>query len=191
MTYSRTLRWTPRLLAAGGVLAAGLWALSALAGEPETKAEKIARAMSAAPPSVSRGAMVMDVDGTMLREGSNGWVCMPGIGPGDDHPMCNDALWMKAMEALGAKQDFEADRIGISYMLAGDARVNNADPYDTEPGPGEVWVQEGPHLMVLVPRAALAGLTDDPDSGGPYVMWKDTPYAHIMIPVAERPPSGD
>jgi len=36
---------------------------------------------------------------------------------------------------------------------------------------------------------ALEGLTDDPYAGGPYVMWKDTPYAHIMIPLAEeRPP---
>jgi len=37
--------------------------------------------------------------------------------------------------------------------------------------------------MVIVPREQLEGITTDPSEGGPYVMWKDTPYAHIMIPV--------
>ena len=27
----------------------------------------------------------------------------------------------------------------------------------------------------------------NPNSGGAYVMWKGTPYAHIMVPVAQRP----
>ena len=30
------------------------------------------------------------------------------------------------------------------------------------------------------PTAAAATL--DPENGGPYVMWKGTPYAHIMVP---------
>jgi hypothetical protein len=37
--------------------------------------------------------------------------------------------------------------------------------------------------MIVVPKEILKGLSDDPFNGGPYVMWKDTPYAHIMIPV--------
>jgi hypothetical protein len=110
------------------------------------------------------------------------------MAPGDNHPMCNDDVWMRLMKALGGKAGFKTDRIGISYMLAGDASVNNADPFDTKPDPGEVWVQEGPHLMILVPDAKmLEGVPDDPDNGGPYVMWKGTPYAHIMVPVAPRP----
>ncbi len=41
--------------------------------------------------------------------------------------------------------------------------------------------------MILVPDPAmLEGISTDPDNGGPYVMWKGTPYAHIMIPVGER-----
>ena len=41
--------------------------------------------------------------------------------------------------------------------------------------------------MILVPdKAMLEGISNDPNSGGPYVMWKDTPYAHIMVPVAPR-----
>lgn len=31
--------------------------------------------------------------------------------------------------------------------------------------------------------AALDALPTDPYGGGPYVMWKGTPYAHVMIPV--------
>ena len=27
------------------------------------------------------------------------------------------------------------------------------------------------------------GLSTDPKNGGPWVMWKGTPYAHIMAPV--------
>jgi hypothetical protein len=67
--------------------------------------------------------------------------------------------------------------------------VNNADPFDTKRGPGEVWVEESrPHLMILVPdpkmlAKMLEGISDDPDNGGPYIMWKGTPYAHIMVPV--------
>ena len=30
----------------------------------------------------------------------------------------------------------------------------------------------------------LDAMTDDPKSGGPWVMWKGTPYAHIMVPVS-------
>ena len=38
--------------------------------------------------------------------------------------------------------------------------------------------------MIVVPKEALAGITDDPKEGGPFVMWKDTPFAHIMVPIA-------
>jgi hypothetical protein len=72
-------------------------------------------------------------------------------------------------------------------MLAGDDAVNNADTYDVKRDPGEVWVQEGPHLMIVVPDAkTLEGIPDDPNNGGPYVMFKGTAYAHIMLPVAPR-----
>ncbi len=153
------------------------------AGESAT--QKITRAQSAAHSGISASASVMDVDGMMLKKGSNGWVCMPGIGPGDNHPMCNDAVWTKLMQAAAAGADFQTDRIGISYMLQGDAHVSNSNPAATDPKNGDVWVQEGPHMMVVAPREMLNGLSDDPFNGGPYVMWKDTPYAHIMVPIRD------
>ncbi len=149
----------------------------------ESDTDKIARAQSAAHPAISKNAMIMDVDGKLLQKGTNGWTCMPGIMPGDKHPMCNDAVWGKVMKAVATKSDLKIDRIGISYMLQGDAMVSNSSPYATDKNNGDVWVQEGPHLMIIVPKEMLKGLSDDPFNGGPYVMWKDTPYAHIMVPV--------
>ncbi|MEE9230619.1 MAG: hypothetical protein V3U86_07930 [Acidobacteriota bacterium] len=150
----------------------------------ESKRGKIDRAMSAAPESVSKDATIMDVDGAVLRKGINGWICMPGIMPGDNHPMCNDDVWVSLMKAVGARADYSTDRIGISYMLQGDALVSNSDPYATDKNNGDVWIQEGPHLMIVVPDpGTLDGLPTDPHNGGPYVMWKGTPYAHIMVPV--------
>lgn len=174
------MRWlyTIRILSLAAVT---LFAASAVA--EESSEAKISRAESAAPAAISSKATIRDVDGTLLREGSNDWVCMPGLGPGDKHPLCNDAVWMKLMQALVAKKDFKTDRIGISYMLQGDANTSNSDPYATDPNNGDVWVQEGPHLMIVVPKEQLQGMPDDPFNGGPYVMWKDTPYAHIMVPV--------
>lgn len=125
----------------------------------------------------------MDVDGKILKRGINGWNCMPGIGPGDTHPMCNDAVWTTMMHAASSGADFKTDRVGISYMLQGDAKVSNSNPAATDPNNGDVWVQEGPHLMVVVPKEMLNGVPDDPYNGGPYVMWRNTPYAHIMVTI--------
>lgn len=164
------------------ILFASLFGTTAFGGE-ESAEDKIARAQSAAHPAISKDASVMDVDGTMLKKGTNGWVCMPGVRPGDKHPMCNDQVWVKLMQAAGAGADFKAERIGVSYMLQGDMNVSNSNPAATDPNNGDVWVQEGPHIMVVAPPGTLEGLSDDPYNGGPYVMWKDTPYAHIMIPI--------
>lgn len=147
----------------------------------------IARAKSAAPAAISDHAMIMSGD-EMLQEGTNGWVCMPSTLPDDKIPMCNDATWMALLGAYMNKEPFKTDRVGISYMFGGDIPTNNDDPFDTTQDPGETWVTEGPHIMVIVPdTSALDGMTTDPNAGGPYVMWKGTSYAHIMIPVGKRP----
>ena len=65
----------------------------------ESTEDKITRAQSAAHPGISKNATIMDVDGKVLKKGTNGWTCMPGIMPGDKHPMCNDAIWGKVMKA--------------------------------------------------------------------------------------------
>lgn len=159
---------------------------AAMAGK--TDKDIIAHASSAAPASISKSATIMAGDGTILREGSNGWTCMPDTMPSDGAPMCNDAVWMEMLGAIGAKADFKADDIGISYMLQGDygAGVSNSDPYHPDPKSADDYVETGPHLMIVVPHEMLEGMTDDPGSGGPWVMWGDTPYAHIMVPVSAK-----
>ena len=45
--------------------------------------------------------------------------------------------------------------------------------------------------MMLVPNSEdLEAISTDHLNGGPWVMWPDTPYAHIMIPLENRGPSG-
>ncbi|GGC09037.1 hypothetical protein GCM10011352_39270 [Marinobacterium zhoushanense] len=168
----------------GGLVVSGLLLTSAAALAEDEQA-LIDRARSAAPSMVSADATVM-YQGKVLAEGTNGWTCLPETMPGDNIPICNDAMWMEMFQAVGGKAPFEAKQMGFSYMLGGDGGVSNSDPYHPDPKNAEDFIKEGPHLMVIVPKSALEGITTDPHAGGPYVMWKDTPYAHIMIPVGER-----
>lgn len=172
---------------------AGLLAISivsaATVATAETVEDKIARAMTAAPSNITDEATIMDVDGTILRAGTNGWVCLPGIGliSGDQHPMCNDSVWMDWMAAAASGTAFSTDVIGVSYMFAGDAMVNNDNPMASDPNDGGVWVQEGPHIMILFPDMdMLADIARDPYAGGPYVMWGETPLAHVMFPMGPK-----
>jgi len=173
-------------LLSGSVLGLALIAVglsSAIAGDDADKL--IAHARAAAPAAVSDDATIV-IGGEVAVEGSNGWTCKPETMPGDGAPICVDAVWAKMMGALGAKEAFTATNIGISYMLLGDADgagVSNSDPYHEDPRNADDYVETGPHLMLIVPKEALQGMSDDPSTGGPYVMWKDTDYAHIMIPV--------
>ena len=173
-----------RCLAAAAIASLFL-STSAFAGD--SVEAKIKRAKSAAPAAVSDEATVMDTDGTILAEGSNGWTCLPDTMPGDHAPMCNDEVWMKLMGMMMGGPEYVPDRIGISYMMQGEpegAGVSNSVPGHPDPQSMDDYVETGPHLMIVVPKEMLEGITDDPNVGGPYVMWGDTPFAHIMVPVA-------
>jgi hypothetical protein len=163
----------------------------------ESAASKIQRAMKAAPSSISAGAEIRDVDAdwTILRPGEPGntWTCFPGVpvNPGDKHPMCNDEVWMAwfwdvktLIESKFTVWTHVTETIGYSYMLRGDALVNNDDAMG---GPLGTWDQEGPHLMILYPTGFdLSYLPDSPNAGGPYVMWGGGPLVHVMVPLTDR-----
>jgi hypothetical protein len=166
----------------------------AMAPAPDlsTTEGKIASATSAAPPEIASQAQVMaaDASGTMveLRPGTNGWLCMPDIPdtPGTD-PMCADATWQQWLGAYMSKSTPQVSSVGIAYMLQGGSDASNTDPFATQPAQGQDWVDSGAHVMVLPPNVAmLDAFPTDPLSGGPFVMWKGTPYAHLMVPVAPR-----
>ena len=149
----------------------------------------IESAMSAGPASISADATIQDWEGNVLREGTNGWTCLPDRADtsGND-PWCVNEPWLNLIDALMNKKEPAYTEVGIAYMLMGDTPVSNSDPYATEPTGPEDWVTDlGPHLMMLFPdRSNLKAISTDHRNGGPWVMWPDTPYAHLMIPLENR-----
>lgn len=147
-----------------------------------SNAQKIALAMSAGPAEIAKNATIIDMN-TMkqLRAGSNGWVCYASI----DQPMCLDKQWQAWAKAWMSKSEPKIEDTGIAYMLAGDTGGSNVDPYAKKPTPDNQWVISPAHLMVLLqdPKM-LDSYPTDPMNGGPWVMWKGTPYAHLMVPVS-------
>lgn len=158
-------------------------------GAPPTRQDREALAMSAAPPAVGAEATLMDRDATgemvLLREGSNGWLCVTDENheaPGE-HPICLDGAWQAWFGAYQAGEAPVIDGIGISYMLQGGPAASNTDPMATTPPEGEDWLMDPAHVMIVVPDPAmLDAFPTEHGSGGPYVMWAGTPYAHLMVP---------
>jgi hypothetical protein len=165
-----------------------------LCGQPPVAAQDnqalIDNALSAAPPDIANTASVMNMKGDVLRKGTGAYTCFPYEGAGTA-PMCLDGEWMRWADSWMNKKDFKGEKFGLAYMLAGDTAdsgASNIDPFATAATADNQWVVEGPHVMILVPDTALLeGITTDPNSGVPYVMWKGTPYTHIMIPTGPRP----
>jgi len=154
-----------------------------------TDEQIIASAMKAAPAPIAKDATVIDVgaDGAIrtVRKGTNNFTCMadsPGT-PGPD-PMCGDSNAMEWVDAWIHHTAPAAGKVGFMYMLEGGTDASNTDPYATAPSASNHWIQTGPHVMV-VGGGAMAGYprTADPDTAKPYVMWADTPYEHLMLPV--------
>jgi hypothetical protein len=141
----------------------------------------IAYAESAGIPAIAADATILDGEGNVLREGTNGWTCMAMPGA----PMCVDRQWMSWLDAyINRRDEVEVTAVGISYMLRGDEGASNIDPFAEGPTADNEWVVTGPHMMLIVPDPELlAGIPTDPAGGGPYVMWRGTPFVHVMIPV--------
>ena len=153
--------------------------------------QMITSAMSAAPAKVGQGATIvaMDADGKMrtLREGKNGFTCMPDnpATPGPD-PMCMDKNAMEWVHAWIAKKPPASGKVGFMYMLAGGTDASNTDPYAAKPEPNNNWIKTGPHVMVVGADASFYDSypkSPKPDTTMPYVMWPGTPYQHLMVPV--------
>ena len=115
---------------------------------------------TAAPAFIGNSATILGTDGSILREGSNGWTCQSA----NPRPV-PEAGWGSAHEAMAACHDGEGMNWMMGYMA------------------GE-WIESGPHLM-LMPKdpATLAHFPTDFTTGAPYVMFAGTDYAHLMIPV--------
>ena len=158
---------------------------------PRTDAEQIKSAVSAAPAEVGDKATVVKLDahGAMqtLRAGTNEFTCMAdNPATPDPDPMCVDRNAMAWVDAWVAHKTPPAGKTGLMYMLAGGTDASNTDPYAAQPSQENHWIKTGPHIMIVgadrsfyaqYPRSA------DPNTRAPYVMWADTPYEHLMVPV--------
>jgi hypothetical protein len=161
---------------------------SAMSGDSTRSDEivnaKIRRALLSGPDSVTKEATVAEMDAqgkmTVLRPGTNHWVCVPGneniIGQAD---MCADPMGMRWMlDAMERKPKPSNTEPGLIYMLNGATQHSYTDPFDrTSPA-----IPIGPHWMILWPfDAKLAGLPTVMRDAGTLVMFAGTPYAHLHV----------
>jgi hypothetical protein len=144
--------------------------------------------MAAGPPDIDQRARIVakDVSGrvTQLRDGHNGFTCMPASGP-TSPAMCADSVSVQWFADIAAHKPKPTTTVpGITYMLAGAAQRSDADPYDTT----SPLISIGPHTMILWPvDPAATGLPRTHREVGAYVMWAGTPYAHVHIMSAPQP----
>jgi hypothetical protein len=158
---------------------------SEVTGDP-----KIQNALSAAPTGIATDAAVMDFPATPggpmveLRKGTNGWTCLPDVpdSPAND-PMCMDKNAMQWADAWMSKKTPALSGTGIGYMLQGGATADNDDPFAKTPKAGKNWLMEPPHLMVFGTKLDPTVHSNQPNTTQPWVMWKGTPYEHLMVPV--------
>lgn len=175
------------------VVAVSSSALAQHSMKPMSDEQAIKSAMEAAPPAVAKNAtiMVANEHGEMrtVRKGTNGFTCIPDDpnSPGPD-PMCVDANALAWVAALIGRKDPPAGKVGFMYMLRGGTDTSNTDPFATKPEPNNNWIETGSHVMIVGAKGMMAGYprTPKPDTSQPYVMYPDTPYQHLMIPV--QPP---
>lgn len=174
-----------------------LTAINITAGHHESgnsKEWQIKAFTSAAPAFIGDHATVIGASGKVIRKGSNGWRCepfmpMPEGGfktPHDAAPACSDSNAVAWANAYKSQQIPELESDGWIWMLHGDLGVDNFKPYtDGQKNMGHKhFIESGAHLM-LMPKnpSSLDGQSTEYTSGGPYVMFKGTPYVHLMIPV--------
>lgn len=143
---------------------------------------RIARALKSGPPAIRDGAKVIDMDAdrniTVLREGTNGWTCMPGVEIAKAD-MCADEMGMQwIMDAWAGKPKPTNTSPGLIYMLNGAVQHSYTDPFDrTSP-----LIPIGPHWMLIWPFDATAtGLPTVMRDAGTMIMYAGTPYAHLHI----------
>lgn len=178
-----------------GTLTVALVHAAPVAGQVDADTQaQIDNAMSAAPSTISVAAKILanELDNAstflVLQEGSNGWYCQPDEPgtPGPD-PICFDQTWLDWMYARVADKEPNVTVPEFAYMLQGGSESSNTDPDATEKTEDVDWMTCPPHIMILLPGSLkeTTGLSSDFDTAGPWIMYEDTPYEHIMMPVAE------
>jgi hypothetical protein len=68
-------------------------------------------------------------------------------------------------------------------MLQGGSTADNDDPFAKKPTAGKDWLREPPHLMMFGIKIDPSVHSSEPNTTRPWVMFKGTPYEHLMVPV--------
>lgn len=149
--------------------------------------DQTALALSAAPVHIAKevGVMIYGADGklTEVRKSSNGFICIPTVTnlPIPD-PMCMDAAshqWINDMMSGAPKPSNTVP--GIAYMARGGSHYEK-DGKVVMGAEGAKVVKEPPHWMIFWPfDPATTKLPTVPNPSGVYIMFEDSPYAHLMI----------
>ena len=126
--------------------------------------------------------------GRVLRKGTNGWTCMPDIPGRPQHgPMCADEPMMEIlMDIIGGRTP-TVKKVGLSYMLLGEARQGQGAGPAKDPREVKEWFYIGPHIMVALPAesvSALDGINQDLKNGLPYTSLLNP---KVNVPIWEIP----
>jgi hypothetical protein len=108
--------------------------------------------------------------------------------------MCNDETMMKWLAAALAGKKPGIDRVGLSYMLIGDARqgqgIEKLGTRAKDPSEVKEWFYIGPMIMVVLPDAAkeaFRGINQDLSNNQPYITLYGSPDVATplwVIPIA-------
>ncbi len=98
-----------------------------------------------------------------------------------------DETMMKWMMATFAGKKPNIDRVGLSYMLLGEAGADQNDISAKKPPKGKDWYYVGPHVMIVLPDADKPALQDinQDISKKPYVTALRSSSPLLVIPIAK------
>jgi hypothetical protein len=154
------------------ITAAVAYAKMPASHESKSDAEKIASALQAGPKFVTQNATVLDYPTSpgsefrILRAGTNGWTCLPGLPQGaHDEPGCFDQAFLQFVKDSTAGRTPNVQNVGISYMYGGKWVPNSSHALGSSK---EFHV--GPHIMIIgLDQKTMRTLNQDASNGEPYV----------------------
>jgi hypothetical protein len=157
---------------------------------------KISSARSAAPPDVSREALIIDnatsdtIRPAELALGANGWTCWPDHpGTPDPDPVCRDAGGREWEYAVAAHRPPRILGMGVLYRLQGGNSASDADPALRAPLVGQQWIKDPPHVGIILanPQRVFVGVPTTRQKDRPWVRFAGTPWAYLVIPTGSSP----
>ncbi|MFZ0581507.1 MAG: hypothetical protein WAN72_03315 [Candidatus Acidiferrales bacterium] len=154
------------------IAAAVTYGQTPASSKPQSDAQSIAAALSAGPKFVTQNATVLDWpaspggDYRVLRPGTNGWTCLPGL-PKATHPEpgCFDKVFLAFMQDTLAGRTPDVHSVGISYMYEGKWVPNKSRAIASG-----AEFRVGPHIMIVgLDQKMLQTFNHDGSNGEAYV----------------------